>query len=85
MKTISGVQQFFVTEEPIKLVGVGATYTYQATGIGSASVYGCNDLIINDWVFILFMDVGDSACVLHSWRYIKSIGDAVVTCSRGSR
>ena len=84
MKTISGVQQFFVTEEPIKLVGVGATYTYQTTD-GSAAVYGCNDLIIGDWVFILSMQINDSACVIHSWRYIKSIGTGVVTCSRGSR
>lgn len=84
MKVISGVQQFFVTVEPIKLVGVGATYTYQTTG-GSVAIYGCNDLILNQWVLIMSMDSGDSACVIHSWRYIKSTGTGSTLCSRGSR
>lgn len=85
MKVISGVQEFFVREEPTKVIGVGATYTYQATGTGSVSIYGCNDILLDEWVFILSMAAGDSACVIHSWRYLKAIGDATATCSRGSR
>ena len=86
MKLISGVQEFtFEPDVIVKIVGVGAVYTYQATGGGSTAVFGCNDLELTEWVFILSMEAGDSACVMHSWRFLKSTGAAVIVCSRGSR
>jgi len=63
--------------------GSGNTFTYQVTGVGTATIQGSNDNV--NWVNLTDapLNAGESLVLIHSWMYLQVTGTATVLVSRG--